>query len=262
MSCYGVIFTSYRCAEHLEASLRPWIEARKQRLGGHDWLICAVSVPFEGFDNGPDDATRGLLGAAAQYGEIDHVIVRDKPTKETEARGAALQWLVAKGAKILWQADGDEFPTLDEIARTTAFVARAPLVPWFRGSLKNLVFTPDQHLVEPFCPPRIHRVKVAQLTAAGFWDDNNVYYAMPEPAVSGVVKDVEMPHLTVPKAVAWVRHATWLSDERSRRKIDYQVNGRKWPSCSFAWDDARGGLVWNEEHFKRTGQPLPEVARD
>ncbi len=272
MSKIGVIFCAWNTEDMLTMSLSPWLEARKQRLGGHDFVIAAVSVPFEGFSQeGPLDDTTENLVAHRVGGLIDHVITpmvmdgEDDPRKwkETEARGAALTWLVSAGTDWTIQADSDEGYTIDEIQRICAFVEARPHVPWFRGSLRNAVFTKDQYLVEPFTPARIHRSHVPGLKAARFWDDNNVEYECTAPDMKGVfARDLTLPSARIPKSVAWVKHMTWLNDSRSRLKILYQTQGRKWPSCSFAWDDSRGGLVWNEEHFRRTGQPIPEVAHD
>jgi len=133
-------------------------------------------------------------------------------------------------------------------------------VDWFRLSLKNYVFDTSTYLADPFTPPRIHRVNIRGYRAHSFWDDNNVLYC--GTITRDLKRDVDFPSLTVPKGVAWIRHDSWLNDSRSRRKIEYQVNGRKWPSCSFAWDDSKGGLIWNEAHFARIGQPIPEVEHD
>lgn len=251
----GVIYCAYQTEDLVEASLRPWIEARQTRLAGHDYVICAVSVPFEGFPNDqPEDRTRAILGAHAQAGDIDHAIVRDHPMAETEARGAALKWLVEQGCDTLWQVDSDEPYETAQIAAICDFVAARPLVTWFRLCLRNAVFDSKTYLVEPFTPPRIHRVTTVRgcfYTADGFCDDNNVSY---RDSWHTGRPDTAFPSATVPRQLAWIKHLSWLNDDRSRRKVAYQ-QGRGW-TCSFDWDDAQGGLIW------RAGQPVPETARD
>lgn len=250
----GLIHVGYKCADTLRDSLRPWLAAKQQGLGGHSFKICAVSVPFESFDSSalPDDDTRSILGELAHTGAIDHAIVRDKPMKETDARGAALQWLVDEGAQILWQVDADEVFDVDQISRIMAFIEARPHAVWAKVSYRNLVFTPSQYLVQPFQPPRIHRVHLCHCSAAGFWDDNNVYYQ--EPVTGQRYRDVEMASITVPPAVALVPHFSWMNSMRSRLKSEYQM--RRWGRCDFAWDDRRGGLIF------RDGVPPPEVARE
>lgn len=253
MSKYGIIWVGHQCEDTLERSLAPWIEARKSRLGGHGFVICAVSEPFEGFQQGEHDNTRLQLYAHHQNGEIDNLIVGDEPTKETKARGDALRWLRAQGATHLWQHDADEFITTDQIAAIARFVEARP-VDWYRLSLRNQVFTPNQHLVEPFTPPRIHRVhNPGGFVAAGFHQDNNVYYERPWDGER--ILDTQMASLTVPKGVAWIAHESWLNNSRSKSKIDYQ-RARGWPNCSFSWDDSKGGLIWNPS------LPIPETETD
>lgn len=253
MSKFGIIFSAYNAQPYLSNALDPWIMARKTRLGGHEFVICAVSVPFEGFNQSRNDDTLDILAVSALFGKIDHVVHQDVPMKETEARGAALKWLVDQGVEASWIVDSDEFYTIAEIEQISSFVEASPLISLFRLCLKNYVFDSKTYLVEPFTPPRIHRIRPYQSTAVacGFWDDNNVEYFRK----SGKFHDIQLPGLTVPKSCAFVSHASWLNDERSKRKILYQNSRPGW-KCSFDWDDFRGGLIW------RDGFPIPETAQD
>lgn len=253
----GVIFCAWQSEDLLAASLVPWVAARRARLGGHEYVICAVACPFVGFPQTPLDNTLPMLVDARDRHEIDGIVTQSEPIKETDARGRALGWLMAQGVDIIYQADADEYPTESDIARIMAFVEATPLTAWYRLSLKNLVFDEHTHLVEPFTPPRIHRARVGGYRVHSFWDDNNVTYG-------GVItrdlkRDVDFASMTVPKETAWVRHASWLSNERSRQKCAYQVS-RGWLS-SFRWDDQRG-LCFNEAFYAKRGLPPPEVARD
>lgn len=269
MSHYGIIYVAYQSEDLLPASLTPWVEAKRAQLNGHQFTICAVSVPFEGFPQEATlDNTRALLGAHAQDGTVDHVIVRDKPMKETEARGAALKWLVEKGVTATWQHDSDEIITTDQIARIVAFVEASPWMMSYRLSLRNAVFDEHTYLAEPFQPMRIHRTHgPGGHVADGFWDDNNVRYTRPwtrDRADCEVTRDIQMASMVVPPSVAWLVHLSWLNNARSKSKAEYQQ--RRWgppvgAGCSFAWDESRGGLVWNDAHFALTGQPLPEVVK-
>ncbi len=248
----GLIYCAWQAADLVPLSLTPWLEAKRTRLGGHEFVICAVSVPFESFPQTEQlDDTLHLLRLQHAPREIDHLISGDKPMKETEARGAALQWLANQGVDLIWQWDSDEITTADEIQRTLAFVEARPQVAWFRGSLRNYVFDQQTYLTEPFTPARIHRVQVGGYRATSFYDDNNVNYH--GTITRDIKKDLSFPSVTIPKAVAWVRHLTWLSDFRSRAKVRYQES-RGW-KCSFKWDETKG-LVWNE------ALPIPETARD
>lgn len=257
----GIIYCCYQTEDLVSSSLSPWIAARAARLGGHEYIICGLSVPFEGFDHtgAPKDNTRALLGMAISRGEIDHAIVRDKPMKETEARGAALKWLVEQGVDYTLMIDSDEAYSEEDILGLTAYVAQNPFIWCFRLSLRNLVFTEHQYLAQPFTPMRIHRTHLpGGYVATGFWDDNNVYFRRPWEGESGTtVRDAEGSCLTVPQTIAFPLHYTWLSTDRSRRKIAYQI-ARGW-ECSFRWDDATNSLTFNEDYYARRGLLLPEV---
>ncbi len=242
----GVVFCAWQSEDYLWRALKPWLDAAAERVPGqlneHPIRICAVSVPFVGFPQEPLDNTVALLQEYETQGEIDKLITSETPMKETEARGLALKWLVEQGVDILWQVDSDEEYTVAEIDRTLAFVAARPGMAWFRGSLKNYVFDTKTHLVDPFCPPRIHRTKLASgHMAVGFIDDNNVFYANTEEQR----RDTDFPSCQIPKSVQWVRHITWQDSPRSRAKCLYQWS--RWGNCSFKWNETENRLEWAGE---------------
>ncbi len=256
----GLIYVAYQAEDLVPASLAPWVEAKRARLGGHDYLICAVSVPFEGFPQDEErDRTRSILGAHAQCGEIDHVVVGDKPHKETDARGAALRWLMTQGVDVVWQVDADEVYTEEDIMRILDFVCNTPLTTWYRLSLRNAVFDDRTFLTEPFTPSRIHRVhhRHGGYSLHSFCDDNDLLYG------GNITRDLkrqdQFASMTVPSSFAFVRHLSWLNNERSRKKVAYQT-ARGW-ECSFRWDETTG-LQFNEAYYAKRGLPLPEVVHE
>lgn len=249
----GVILTGFNMEEYVGPCLDAWRQARDARLDGHDFLICAVSVPFAGFPVSEEDDTVECLAAHLVAGRIDHLIAEPRNIPETTARGMALNWLTLSGADIVWQVDIDEMYEFHEIARIVEFVDANPWAAWFRLSLKNYVFDEQTYLTEPFTPPRIHRVRVDGYRAHSFSGDNDIQYG--GAITRDIVPQSRFPSVTVPPSVAWVKHLTWQNNDRSRRKIEYQLQGRGWPQCSFAWDDTKG-LVFNP------ALPVPKVARD
>lgn len=252
----GVIFCAWQSADLLEASLSPWVKARQDRLGGHEYVICAVSAPFRDFpQDETKDATQALL--ADDYlrnGKIDGMYTSAIPLLETEIRGNGLRWLLNKGVDTLIQIDSDEVYAQQDIERIFAFVNTTPFIPWFRVSLRNAVFNKDAFLAEPFTPPRIHRVKVNNYKAYGFWDDNNITYR--GTLTRDIKRDVDFASMVIPTSVAWPTHLSWLSDLRSKKKIEYQTK-RGW-ECSFRWDEQKG-LQFNEAYYAKRGLALPEV---
>lgn len=251
----GLIYCAYNTENLVRPSLVPWMDARRAKLGGHEWIIVAVSVPFERFEPAARDGTQAILQDLHGQGQIDHVITTEQPMLETEARGRALKLLVELGADASWQADSDEMPTVEQIGRIVAFVSRSPAT-WFRLSLKNYVFNDRTYLVDPFTPARIHRLRPPGYVADGCWDDNNVEYTGAEGQIR---RDVTWPHVTVPKSVAWIQHLTWLNDQRSRKKCEYQTS-RGWIS-SYRWDYEANRLEWNQSYFATCGLPCPPETR-
>lgn len=257
----GLIYTCYQTEDLIERSLRPWIKARASCLGGHTFTICAVSVPFEGFEHTePRDRTWEKLDLRLMDDDIDCVIAQEIPMPETEARGAALRWLMEQGATLSVQWDSDEIATEQDILNILSYVEANPYIPSFRVSYRNSVFTEDQYLADPFTPMRIHRKYLPTgHIIKDFWDDNNVSFWKPWDDNRVATRDIDMAVMTIPKEVAWPKHLTWLDDGpngRSAAKIRYQM-ARGW-SCSYRYDEERG-LCFNEEHFAQRGESLPIV---
>lgn len=256
----GLIYVAWQSEDYLSASLDPWIAARRAHLGGHDFVIAAVSVPFKGFDQPKVlDGTVTALTDHLILGLIDHLTVSEEPLTEVEARGRALRWLVDEGKVThLWQVDSDEFYLEDQIERIAGTVERNPFVAWWRLSLRNYVFDERTYLKEPFTPPRIHEVRLGGYRAHSFYDDNAVLYG--GTLTRDLKRDVDWAGFTLQSPATMIRHLTWMNDERGRAKVVYQT-ARGW-ECSFAWDAARGGLVFNDAYFKARGQTIPEVVTD
>lgn len=248
-------------------SLSPWIKARESKLGGHEFVICAISMPFVGFPHeGQTDGTQEMLRRAANSGQIDHLIISDQPARETEARGQALRWLTTpttqaiapydlNGVDYIWQVDADEAYTESDILGAANFVRSNGFITWFRIPFRNLVFTENQWLAEPFSPPRIHKTTAfvkPRYCVHSFCDDNNIAYS--GGVTRDIVPDTNFAHQTIPYTLCNPKHYTWLNNQRSRKKVAYQ-KARGW-NCSFEWDDARGGLIFNSL------LPFPEIVSE
>ena len=256
---FGIIFVAYQASDLLPRSLPVWLNARASNLGGHAFKIIAVSVPFEGFTHGAlPDATQSMLRQFLAAGDIDGLIESSTPMTETEARGQALRLLVGEhGVDALWQVDADEDFLKEDILGAAAYVESQPLTTWFRLPYRNLVFTRNQYLAEPFTPPRIHRVRAGGYRAHSFWADNNVLYG--GTITRDLKQDLHFASATIPTHMAYPLHETWLNNGRSKAKCAYQL--ARWGTCSFRWDESKGGLTWNESYFAARGEAIPEVLR-
>jgi hypothetical protein len=260
---FTIIFCAWQAMDYLPESLTPWVEARRNaKVGEHQFRIVAVSVPFIGFDHSDTkpDGTRQYLQAALDRGDIDHIVNGDLPRTEVVARGAALKWARERGGCThTFMVDSDEVYTAADIQAIAGFVALNPFTVWFRLSLRNAVFDRHTFLVEPFTPPRIHRIdSLLSLVASHFWDDNNIAYVGSD--TQRVIRDVELTSMTIPPTVAAPKHYSWLSDERSKCKVAYQIT--RWGHCSFRWNDATNTLEFDPAYYAAQGLPLPEVIHD
>lgn len=254
----GVIYSAYNARDYVAASLAPWVHLM-YRYGkmsmpvGHSsrpysFVICAVNVRFAGFEAETEDGTRDLLRAYADRGDVRLIDAPDN-VPETTARGMALQYLRDK-VDAVWQVDADEHYAEADIHAILDYIAANP-ADWYRLSLKNYVFDESTYLIEPFTPPRIHRVNVRGYRAHSFSGDNDIQYG--GTITRDIIPQDRFASLTIPASVANPRHFTWLSDDRSRRKCAYQW--ARWGNCSFVWDAAKG-LMFNP------AMPPPKVARD
>lgn len=263
----GVIAVGRDCADVMDAVLAPWIEA----MARHDIRMCLLSATFKGMEGilppAPDAATVDrMMDYHRRYMGHINAVAFDGYMTEAEVRDAGRRMLMSKNVDLIILLDlSDEYYTARDIDRILSFVDRNPFVASFKGSFKNYVFDDKTYLVEPFQPARIWRTVYGDRVLTRVVYDNDCEYARPDGAAA--VRDTALPQLTIPPAIAWVKHLTWPSNERGHSKQRYQE--ARWSfkegrgnGCSYAWDDAKGRLVFNPEWYARNRLPLPEVARD
>lgn len=252
----GIIYTGFNTEKYIHESLYTWLLAKQDKLGGNEFVISVTSVPFIKFNI---DANKGLDGTHQILEKLNGEFTFDyfnhnpTPVTEVEARSAALKYLVGQDVDYVWQVDSDEFYTSDDILRIIKFLSFQKLVPCFRLSLKNYVFDENTYLIEPFCPMRIHKVKFNSCVASEFYDDNNIFYLNE----GTKVYDVQIANMTIPASFVWIKHLTWLSDDRSKRKVAYQ-RARGW-ECSFKWDEENNKLEFNPDFYRKRSQNVPKV---
>jgi hypothetical protein len=263
MSKIGVIFCAYSLPEYISDSLRPWIEARQTKLGGSEFVISAISVPFKEYKDKTEEDTESpkILQEYKEKGLIDYLFTEPKWEEEKTVRNTALNPLLEiEKCDIIFIADVDEFYQVAEIERIIKFVERNPLTCWFRGSLKNYVFSNKEFLAQPFNPARIYRTKYNSYRLHGFRYDNEMIY---HGTITRDIQDHEyFPSLTIPKGVAFTTHWTWFSDENSKRKCLYQKERFGPDLCSYRWNDLENKLEFNPLYFKKFGKAIPETVKE
>ena len=259
----GVIAVGMDCADVFDEIMNPWSEASKK----HDISMCFVSSRFIGMegliDCKMDEPTLNKIKEYAKHNDKVSYVGHPGWVTEATARESGRKTLMEIGVDVIWLLDfADEYYTIQDIDKIIGFVERNPMIPWFKISLKNFVFTKNMYLADPFQPPRIWRTRVGHRVLYQCNYDNDFLYAREDG--DDVVPDRGMSFLTVPPSVAWVRHLSWLNNERSRLKVKYQEkrwNPPKGNGCSYAWDD-RVGLIWNRDYFERTKQMIPETLHE
>lgn len=263
MSKIGVIYCAYNCEQYLEDSLNSWVFAREDKVGGNEFVICAVSVPFEEYisENIKADKTIDILRDYYNNFKIDNLITEPRYVKEHIIRDKALQYLLGQGCTDIVLFDGDEIISIDQLNDIIDFIKLDPWISWFNFSYKNFVFDKKHYLKDPFTPPRWFRVETNGYKLKNFyWDNDAIYCGTVNQNVQLKEKCIsykELPNKIIPKFTAFINHYTWLSDERSKQKVAYQL--KHFGHCSFAWDDSKGGLIFDENFYKQNNLDLPKL---
>ena len=255
----GIIFCAFDCEDLIEKSLTPWIEASS--VIDDIAEIGVVSVPFKDFEPRDNQKTvakiQNMLFSAPEKVK-SFLLSQNEPVTEAEARNMPLQYFLEKEFDLIWMVDADEYYSLQEIKNIIKFVENNPLTAWFSINFKNYIFN-DKTWIDGFRPPRIFRTSCDCFTLKEFYWDNDLNYE------HRIVKDrpvayTQLPSQNVPKALAQVTHITWLSDERSKRKVEYQK--KHFGDCSFDWSEENNKLIFNPLYFLKHGAPLPIVNKD
>lgn len=244
----GIIFCAFNCADTIEECLKPWREVKDE-----NFLYSCISAPFKQYENSgiPEDNTIKLVSESKLINK--HFYDIGYPT-EIEARGLCLDFLKKNGCDVIWQVDGDEVYTVEEINNILKYVEEYPQIAWFRLSLKNFVFDQNTYLADPFTPARIFRLSYPPFKAGSFRDDNNLSYIYGE---GQDVWDECLANKIIPKEIAWITHYSWLSNETSKNKVKYQKD-RGW-NCSYEWDEVNNKLIFNPQFYR--GRELPKTIK-
>lgn len=248
----GIIFCSYNNKEYLLDSIDPWINCVKNNLGGDEFLISAVSVPFKHFPLQKRDSSYRILDNYVSMGLIKELFLIDEPMDETAARDLCLESLKKEFCDIIILVDNDEIFTVEQICNIIKFIKKDPYVAWYRLCLKNYVG--DGYLSDPFTPPRIFR-NVGKFKLFRFIEDNLISYLDEEKEINPNT----LGNKTIPKEIAFVIHKSWPNDLRSKDKCNYQM--ARWGDCSYKWDEETG-IQLNEDYYLSRGLVIPKILNE
>lgn len=241
---FGILLTAYACEDTLRRCLEPWIKLQ--------FPISAVSVPFEEYKDVEqnNEATTEILI------EEGLGIFEPKFIKEHEARNLALSKLLESNVDYIWLLDGDEIYTEEQIKRIIEFVEAHEDICWFSIPFKNFVFDENQY-VEGFCPPRIFHTNYQNCKLLKAYWDNDFLYSYKDSEISYK----QLSTLSIPKKISNIKHLTWLNNERSKKKVEYQMKHFK-GVCSYAWNKAENKLEFNQDYYFSRSLLPPKIIRD
>lgn len=185
------------------------------------------------------------------------------PLSEAEARNQALYPLLDLGCDYIWLLDlSDEFYTVENIKKIFNYVLKyKDFCHIFKINFKNYFQTEDQW-ISGFCPPRIWEVNIKdefdKYRISHFSWDNDVIYTDSKGAE---FSDKRFPAKEIPKFIAHVKHHSWLSNERSKLKVQYQNLHFK-GICSYIWNEAENKIEFNKDYYIKNRIPIPIINKD
>jgi hypothetical protein len=248
MKKFGIIYCGYNTEDYVLESIEPFLKRDNH-------VVSAVSVPFKEY-KGIDtlkDHTTDLLRELVEQRRLKYLVDTPEYISEPEARNYALFYLTKYDLDYIWLVDSDEFYTERDIEEIEKYVESSDK-NLFKISLRNFVFDKDHYLEEPFCPPRIFKTKINDYRLAQFIWDNDIAYGKD----GEFVLHSEVEALTnIPEGVALIKHYSWLNDRIGKRKVEYQH--RHFGACSYKWNYQTHSLEFDEEYYKKIGEPIPKV---
>ena len=249
MKKFGIVYCGYNTEDYVLRSIDPFLKRKNH-------IVSAVSVPFaeyKGIDTFHDNTT-DLLRELVNQGRLKYLVDSPQYISEAEARNNALFYLKKYDLDYIWLVDSDEFYTEEDIERIESYVESSNK-NLFKLSLKNHVFDLDHYLEEPFCPPRIFKVNIAdKFKVTNFYWDNDICYAYE----GKLIRYDQIEELdTVPKEIAHIPHYTWLNDRTGERKVEYQH--RHFGHCGYKWNHLKHCLEFDEEFHQKNNIPIPKV---
>lgn len=258
----GILGMAYNSVDSIEKTLSPWILAKTEKLGGNEFVISTVSVPFAEYKNVPgfeeDHDTSRMLETLLVYDKIDYLTMSPLYMTEAEARSAGMGPLLIENCDIVWCVDlQDEYYTKKVISEIIDFVNLNKWTSWFSCNFRNYVFDSSHYLEEFFTPPRIFRTKTNGHTISKFYYDNDLIFV--QDSSGKEVNYKSLPMMNMPKNI-FIKHLSWMNDLNSKNKIAYQL--KHFGHSSYKWNEIDDNLEINEEYYKKYNLPLPVVLKE
>ena len=245
----GLVYCGYNIKEYVTETITPWVEAKEF----FEIKIAAVALPFKEYlgSGQGEDGTVEILSNLLAENKIDFLYTEPKYIQEHIARNLCLFAVLAHNPDIVIMVDGDEFYTVDSIKRIVEYIEKTPEVDCYEIDFKNYVFDGKQW-IDGFHPFRIFKNNKHGGINQFYWDNDIIF--------NNRTTHKQSNFITIPREVAHIKHMTWLNDERSRLKMEYQT--KKTGGCSYVWNSETKSLSFDYAYYDKYGYERPNLFRD
>jgi hypothetical protein len=265
----GLLATAFECENELDQVLQPWCEYNS--IFGGNLIKSIVSAQFKQYSElgykSSNEATIDKLNNLKWDGTIQYLSTTEELLEEWEVRNLALKPLLEEKCDLIFLLDcQDEVYNSAQIDKAIKYVQKEDnqFYSHFKIEFKNYIGDKKRY-VRGFTPNRIWRTKMANgLTLQKLHYDNNGTYLTKD---GQEVKDDFLPVKLIPFNIIAPQHFSWLSDERSKKKIAFQE--KRWSyknklgnGCGFKWNEQTNSVEFNLEYHKRLNIPIPEIFCD
>ena len=237
--------------EYIKESVKPWFKFENIKL-------CAILGRFKGSEENYPDYELGKPVLDFLKENSIKVIENKEFLEEHESRTLGLNYAKENSSDYLILLGADEIWDINQIKKLLNFVEKNKELAWFSINFKNYFHDKSHYVNEPFSPPRVYKLNYNGLKPSKFYYDDNLLYG-------DGINHIILPSILIPKNLIYVKHYSWLSDERSKRKIKYQTNHFPPPkesNCSYKWNDSENRIEFNKNFYQRIGKPLPEIINE
>ncbi len=242
----GLLLCSYASENYIDQCLESWLKF-------DNVVISVTSCPFINFEEQDNHKNMEKLYDYQNKGKIDSIYTTYMPIKECEARNYPLQRLISLNCDIIVLVDVDEIWTVQEIQNLIDYINKTPQFCWYKVEYKNLIFNKNTYITG-FDPARVFRVNYnnwnIDYELYQCIDDNDFNYL----SKHGLIRDKWLPHTIIDIKICNPLHYSWLNNDRSRRKIEYQKR-RNW-NTSFNWNYEKNCIEFNEIYYKDKNKPI------
>lgn len=249
----GLVMAVYNGIDYLEKCLAPWIEYRNKYP--NTLFISCVDGRFKDFGGetqNSNDGTVQYLISQLNFNKIDYFQALLKDNSEHDARNYALSPLLINRCDYVISWGVDEIATLEQIEKIVSFIEKNEFIDVFRIKYRNFVFDKKTYTLG-FSPKRVWKVNDNSLKLLEYrWDDDAAYKNLNTDAI---ILDDNLPTITIPSVE--IDHFTWLDDERSKKKVEYQERHFGKNGCSFSWNYENNRLFFNREYFLKNNLTIP-----